>query len=259
MKRELQVLCAGAVQGLVRALQGRFHERTGSAIAGRFGAVGAMKEALMGGVPCDVLIVTDAMLRALQGNGAIEADTAAPIGCVRTGVAGRSGEPLPRIDSPAALQAALLAAPAIYLPDIDKSTAGAHVASVLDRLGIRAAMANKLAIFANGATAMHALAEEGAPGSVGSTQISEILYTPGLALAGALPDPFGLSTVYSAGVSKTASDPALAAAFIAMLCGPETVAERASAGFEDLTNRQQSVLTTRPKPPLSRRGRSPTS
>ena len=234
MKHELQVLCAGAVQGLVKALQERFAEQTETGLNGRYGAVGAMKEALMGGVPCDVLIVTDAMLRALQGNGAIEAEPLAPIGRVRTGVAARIGEPLPRVDSAEALRIALLAAPAIYLPDIERSTAGAHVASVLVRLGLRETLAPRLSVFDNGAAAMAALAARGPQRAIGCTQVTEILYTPGLALAGALPPPFDLSTVYSAGVSTTASDPALAATFVALLCGPESAVLRREGGFEAL-------------------------
>jgi molybdate transport system substrate-binding protein len=235
VKHELQVLCAGAVQGLVKALQERFAAQTGTGLNGRYGAVGAMKEALMSGVPCDVLIVTDAMLHALQGNGAIEAEPLAPIGRVRTGVAARIGEPLPRVDSAEALQAALLAAPAIYLPDIERSTAGAHMASVLVRLALRETLAPRLAVFDNGAAAMAALAARGRRGAIGCTQVTEILYTPGLALAGALPPPFELSTVYSAGVSTTASDPALAATFVALLCGPESAALRRAGGFEALS------------------------
>lgn len=232
MSRTLHVLCAGAVQGLVRAVQDRFQEQAGAVVEARFGAVGAMKEALMSGTPCDVLIVTDAMLRALVVNGAVDAEPLAPIGSVRTGVAVRAGDAVPRVDSAEALGATLLAAPALYVPDIVKSTAGAHVASVLDRLGIREALGARLAIFANGATAMAALAEAGAPGALGCTQISEILYTPGLALAGALPEPFDLTTVYSAGVSKTSNDASLAASFIALLCGTGTAALRRAGGID---------------------------
>ena len=188
----------------------------------------------MSGAHCDVLIVTDTMLRARSANGAIDAEPMAPIGRVRTGIAARAGDVLPRVDSAEALKATLLAAPALYLPDIEKSTAGAHLASVLDRLSIRDALAPRLAIFANGATAMAALAERGAPGALGRTQVTEILYTPALALAGALPAPFGLATVYGAGVSKTSNDPSLAASFIAMLCGPEAAALRRDGGFESL-------------------------
>lgn len=228
----LHVLSAGAVQGLVKAVQARFMADTGAEIDGRFGAVGAMKEALMSGMPCDVLIVTDAMLRALQGNGAVDAETSMPIGRVRTGVAVREGEAIPDVGSAEALRAAFVAAPALYLPDTVKSTAGAHVASVLERLGLRDAVAAKLAVFANGAAAMTALANRGAPGAIGCTQVTEILYTPFLTLAGALPDPFGLATVYSAGVSTTATDSGLAARFIALLCGAETASLRRDGGFD---------------------------
>ena len=232
MSRALHVLCAGAAQGLVQAVRPRFAEQVGATIEGRFGAVGAMKEALMGGAPCDVLVVTDAMLRALVANGAIDAEPMAAIGPVRTGVAVLSGAALPRIASAEQLKTTLLAAPALYLPDIVKSTAGAHVAAMLERLGIREAMTPKLAIFPNGATAMAALATSGVASAVGCTQATEILHTPGLALVGALPEPFALATLYSAGVSKTSKDASLAASFIAMLCGAETATLRREGGFE---------------------------
>ncbi|MCE9661361.1 MAG: substrate-binding domain-containing protein [Burkholderiales bacterium] len=230
--RTLQLLCAGAVKGLVAALQERFLAAEGARVDGRFGAVGAMREALLGGARCDVMIVTEAMLRDLRAEGAVSAEPFAPIGRVRTGVAARAGEPLPRIDSAEALAAALRTAPAIYLPDTEQSTAGRHVVAVLERLGIAGETRGRLAVFPNGATAMSALAESGAPGALGCTQVTEILYTPGLALAGALPEPFGLSTVYAAGAGAAASEPALAAAFIALLCGNDAAAERAAGGFE---------------------------
>jgi molybdate transport system substrate-binding protein len=233
--RILNLLCAGAVKGLVAALQARFLATSGATVEGRFGAVGAMREALLGGAPCDVMIVTEAMLRELRERGALAPEPFAPIGRVRTGVAARAGEPLPRIDSAAGLGAALRAAPAIYLPDTEQSTAGRHVVTVLERLGIADETHGRLAVFPNGATAMRALAERGPPGALGCTQVTEILYTPGLALAGALPEPFGLSTVYAAGVGAAASEPALAAAIIALLSGDAAAAERRAGGFEPST------------------------
>jgi molybdate transport system substrate-binding protein len=234
--RTLNLLCAGAVKGLVAALRERFLAASCAGVGGRFGAVGAMREALLAGAPCDVMIVTEAMLRELRDEGAVAALPFAPIGRVRTGVAARAGEPLPRIDSSAALATALRAAPAIYLPDIEQSTAGRHIALVLARLGIADETCSRLAVFPNGATAMAALAESGPPGALGCTQVTEILYTPRLTLAGALPEPFGLSTVYAAGVGRAASEPALAAAFIALLCGDAAAAERQAGGFEPATD-----------------------
>ena len=57
-------------------------------------------------------------------------------------------------------------------------------------------------MFANGATAMRELAGAGDAGAIGCTQATEIRYTPGLALVGALPAPFALATVYSAAVRR---------------------------------------------------------
>src|SRR3954453_2579628 len=83
----MNILCAGAAQGLVKALQGVFLELTGATVEGRFGAVGAMKEALLAGEPCDVMVVTEAMISALQAEGRLLPESQAALGRVRTGIA----------------------------------------------------------------------------------------------------------------------------------------------------------------------------
>jgi molybdate transport system substrate-binding protein len=227
----VNLLCAGAVQGLVRQLQPRFSAETGATLNARFGAVGAMKEALATGAPCDVMIVTDAMVVELQGSGALSLKPPAPLGRVRTGVAVRSGEPRPDIATPAALTASLRAARAVYFPDPQRATAGIHFASVLDRLGLAEELAPRLHTLPNGATAMRELANIGT-GAIGCTQITEIMYTPGITLVGPLPDEFELATVYTAAVALRAAQPVLAQRFIDLLAGPATRALRADGGFE---------------------------
>ena len=231
MTDTVHVLCAGAVQGIARALNARFELETGATLQMRFGAVGAMKEALLAGDPCDVMIVTDAMVVGLQSSGELGIRPRVPLGRVRTGVAVRNGEPMPAIATPEALQAALLAAPAIYCPDPQRATAGIHFASVLERLGVKGELAARLRTFPNGATAMRELAAGGA-GAIGCTQITEILHTPGVALVGPLPDAFELATVYAAAVAARAAQPVLAQRFIDLLAGPSTRAMRAEGGFE---------------------------
>jgi len=49
MSDTLHVLCAGAVQGVVKALHARFERESATKLEARFGAVGAMKEALLVG------------------------------------------------------------------------------------------------------------------------------------------------------------------------------------------------------------------
>lgn len=228
----LNFLSAGAAQGLVGVLQERFEAETGATLKGRFGAVGAMQEALRAGEPCDLIILTDAMLVTLAAAGELRGDGKRALGRVRTGVAVRSGDTPPDVSTSPALKAALLGADAIHFPDPVRATAGIHFAAVLRQLGIHDELQARFCTFPNGATAMRELAASGAARPIGCTQVSEILHTPGVQLCGALPERFELATVYSAAVATTAAQPALALRFIALLAGDETLALRVQCGFE---------------------------
>ena len=231
MTNTLHVLCAGAAQGLVKAMQTTFTEQTGVPLKARFGAVGAMKEALLGGEPCDVMLVTDSMVRTLQASGQLAADGAAPLGRVRAGIAVRADDVPPPIGTPDELRQSLLVASALYFPDPQRATAGIHFVSVLDRLGIRQEVADRCRPFPNGATAMHQLVHAPAD-AIGCTQITEILYTEGVRLVGALPAEFELATLYTAAPALHATDSMLARRFIELLAGPASRRVREQGGFE---------------------------
>jgi molybdate transport system substrate-binding protein len=229
---ELNVLCAGAVKGLVLALQSGFERASGLRVHATFGAVGAIRDALRSGAPCDVFIATDAMIGSLQANGEMRAATAARDRPRQTAVAVKASAPRPAIDNAESLKAALLAASAIYFPDATLSTAGAHVAAILERLALRDALASRLRMFANGATAMRELAGADEQ-AIGCTQATEIRYTPGLALVGPLPAPFALATVYSAAIASQARDDEGALRFIDLLSGSASAELRRDGGFDE--------------------------
>ena len=228
----LNFLSAGAAQGLVVALQRRFETETGVALKGRFGAVGAMQEALRAGEPCDLIILTQALIDALAAAGEVRGDSRRPLGRVHTGIAVRAGDARPLVGTPDALKAALLTADAIHFPDPVRATAGIHFAAVLRELGIHDALQDRFRTYPNGATAMRELAASKLPRPLGCTQISEILHTPGVQSCGALPERFELATVYSAAVATLAAQPALARRFIALLTAEETQALRRAGGIE---------------------------
>lgn len=232
MSKTLELLCAGAAQGLVRALTERWSADTGATVNARFGAVGAIKELLLAQEPCDVMVATEAMIDSLVAEGRLQAASRKPLGRVRTGLAVRSGEPRPDVSSPEALKAALLGADAIFFPDPVRATAGIHFANVMRELGIHDALRPRFRNFPNGATSMRELAATNAPRQIGCTQITEINYTDGIALLGALPDRFELATVYTAAANRHAAQPELASRFIALLAGPDSLALRTAGGFE---------------------------
>ncbi|HEY6511299.1 MAG TPA: substrate-binding domain-containing protein [Burkholderiaceae bacterium] len=226
----VHLLSAGAAKGLVLALQPEFERAGGLRLASTFGAVGAMREQLDAGAPCDAIVLTRAMLDGLAAAGRVAAGSVRDIGWVHTGVAVPLGAAAPSVADATALRALLQHASAIYLPDPERATAGIHALKVLRELG--QAQPARLRPHPNGAAAMAAMASAADPAAVGITQVSEILYTPGLHLLGALPAPFTLATLYSAAITQGATQPEAAAGLLALLSAPAQAALRRQSGFE---------------------------
>jgi molybdate transport system substrate-binding protein len=227
----LRILSGGAAQGLVGSLAPRFKQLTGLDIDGEFGAVGTMAGKLQAGTAADLVVLTQAVVADLVGKGLLDGDSVTGIGLVETSLAVRASDPLVVATDSASLRAALLAADAIFVPDTKASTAGIHVAMVLDRLGIATDVASRLKIFPNGATAMRNLAASDAPTAIGCTQSTEIINTPGVLLSGALPQGYELATVYTAAVTARAQQAAQAGQLIALLTASDSGDLRESAGF----------------------------
>jgi molybdate transport system substrate-binding protein len=232
LRPALAILCAGAAKGLVTAVRPELLAATGVEVDATFGAVGAMRQKLLAGAPCDVMILTRAQVDALETEGRVEPGTDVPLGRVQTGVAVRAGDRVPSIGDEGSLRAALVEASAILFPDRQRSTAGIHFVEVLNRLGIYGVVAARLAEFPNGAAAMQALAASTERNPIGCTQVTEISDTPGVALAGPLPSGFGLSTVYAAAVSAGARAPDAARTFVELISGPASRDLRERCGFE---------------------------
>lgn len=227
----LHLLAAGASKGLVTALQPRFTADTGATLDAAFVAAGAVHERFLAGEPCDVIILTAKLLDQLGAGGWL-AGPVEPIGMTRTGIAVPNGAPIPPVETPDALRNALLAAGGIYVPDPRISTAGIHFMRVVQALDIVEQATGKLRAFPNGATAMRSLAQATEANPIGCTQITEIVDTPGLAVAGPLPDALGLATVYAAAVAARSTQPDAARRLVTLLTGPDSAARRAECGFE---------------------------
>jgi molybdate transport system substrate-binding protein len=191
-----------------------------------------MKEAFDGGAPCDVIVLTAAMIDAMAAAGRVLPDTRAALGRVRTGIAVREHDATPEVGNREALRAALLAADAVYFPDPERATAGIHFAKVLRELGIADTLRERLRTFPNGAAAMRELAAATSARPIGCTQHTEILYTPGLRLVAPLPREFELATVYTAAVAAGRANDAMARRFVQRLAGPDAQALRTAGGFE---------------------------
>ena len=228
---DLHILSGGAAAGLVEPLQAGFEAAHGCRLLGTFSAVGAMKEKLLAGAPCDLVILTQALVQGLVASGHVRADSLRNLGVVKTGLAVKTGTPHPAIQTRADLQAAFRAAEGIYFPDPQLATAGIHFLKVLTSLGLHEELAERFRTYPNGATAMREMAK--ASGHViGGTQVTEINYTQGVDLIGLFPQEFELATVYALGVATHAKQAALAQLLADQLCSDSTRGLRTALGFE---------------------------
>jgi len=229
----LNILSGGAAHGLVTSLAPKFKAQTGFDIEGEFGAVGGLVDKLRAGTPADILILTAALIAKLAGENLVVPASISDVGIVQTAMAVRTGDPKVTVNDAAALRAAFLAADAIFVPDTKVSTAGIHVAKVLQQLGIADEVSARLKVFPNGATAMRQLAASDAKNPLGCTQSTEIISTQGVTLSGSLPPGCELSTVYTAAVTTRAISAREAQALIDLLIGAEQRQWRERAGFLD--------------------------
>jgi molybdate transport system substrate-binding protein len=227
----LNILSGGAAQGLVASLAPKFKAQTGLDIAGEFGAVGAMAAKLRAGTPADIAVLTAAMIADLAREKLVVPASIADVGLVETAMAVRAGDPKVSAHDAKALRETFLASDAIFVPDTKVSTAGIHVAKVLQQLGIADEVATRLRIFPNGATAMGQLAISDALRPVGCTQSTEIISTEGVVLSGSLPPGCELSTVYTAAVTAHAAAASEAQVLIDLLTDAGLVELRTGAGF----------------------------
>jgi molybdate transport system substrate-binding protein len=229
--KSLIILSGGAAQGLVASLAPAFKAKTAFDISGEFGAVGGMAEKLRGGIAADIIILTAALVATLAEEKLVVPSSISDVGVVETALAVRNADPKVSVKNADDLRRALLAADAIFVPDTKASTAGIHVAKVLQQLGIADDVAGHLKIHPNGATAMRKLAASSARRPIGCTQSTEIISTEGVKLSGALPPGCELATMYTAAITTRATNPAAAESLIGLLMSADASEARRCAGF----------------------------
>ena len=215
---EINVISAGAVRSIVTELSEAFTRETGHTVTLSFGTMGVVRNKLASGSPADVVIMTDAALDEMIGQGAVRAGSRTDIARTAIGVGVREGATAPDISTPDALKKTLLAARSLtYVDPAQGATSGIHFAGVLDKLGIADAVKAKTRLVPGGYPA-----ELVAKGEVElvAHQISEIVPVKGVRLVGPLPRELQKFTVYSTGIATASTTPDAAKAFVDFVTRP---------------------------------------
>jgi molybdate transport system substrate-binding protein len=230
---ELIVFSGGAAAGVVKGIQKDFETIHQCQIQGTFSAVGAMRDLVLQGNPCDMVILSKSLVADLVTSGHVLADSVRSLGVVPTGIAVPSSRTteLPPIQTIEELKATFRSAPALYFPDMEKSTAGIHFMKVMQQLGLDHELKERFKTFPNGATAMAEMALDPNPLVLGGTQTTEINITPGVQLIGLLPQEVALNTDYTLGICKHAKYPELAQKLADVLTGAQSLEIRKKIGY----------------------------
>jgi molybdate transport system substrate-binding protein len=226
---EVKVLTAGAMRGVLEALLPEFEKATGHKVTLDNATAGTLAKRIAGGEAFDLAIITPAVIDEAAGAGKI-AGPRVDLAKVGIGVAVKEGAPAPDISTVEAFRQALLAAKSVaYIDPKAGGSSGIYFDGLIDRLGIGAEVRAKARLKAGGAVADLVVSGEA---ELAVHQISEILPVKGARLVGPLPAPVQNATVYSAGLSATARDPAAAKALLDHLAGAAAGAVLNAKGME---------------------------
>ncbi len=229
---EVLVFAAGAVQKPVAEMIAELAKlRPDVKVMAVYDTVGALRDRVLAGENPDLLLLSEAALKALGEKGRLARGQYRPIGRTVAGLCAPKASPEIDISTPEKLKAALLAAPSIVHADPARgATSGAHFRKVLGELGILDAIAAKITVIPFGGE----IAPRVAKGefALGATQASEIVTVDGVRYLGPLPDPHGLVTVYGLATVKGLRMPDSAGADLAVLLMQENgAAAFKRAGF----------------------------
>jgi molybdate transport system substrate-binding protein len=213
---DLKVLGAGPVEPVFKELIVGFARDTGHKVEGAFNTVGAIQERLKNGEKPDILILSAAVMEAMEKAGTLVGGSRVEIGRATAGFAVRAGATAPDISTPDAMKRTLLAARSVaYVDPAGGGSTGIHFARVLEQLGI-ADEVNKKAFRPNrGSEVAEAIADGRA--EIGNTNLTELVPHKGVKVIGPLPDPHGLVIAYVGGIASTSANAAAARALIVQL------------------------------------------
>jgi molybdate transport system substrate-binding protein len=227
---DLRVMSGGAPQEVLAALTPEFENRTGHRVTFSFAVITTLEQRLASGERTDVVLMPVPVIDKLVHAGSLRAENRATLGVLGISVIVRQGAAKPDISTPDRLRQALLKARSVVHATPTATPSGAHMARVLEQLGIAEQMQSKVIhrpALAGGAD----LVARG-EAELGLYPTSEVVHVPGVAIVGPLPPALQLKIVYGAAIARDSAAPEAAAAFIGLLSAPDKRQVWLQAGFE---------------------------
>jgi molybdate transport system substrate-binding protein len=214
---ELTVMSGAAVEPGLKAAVAAFEEETGHQVTITFNTTPQMRERVAAGDTFDVVIASQGAIQDFIEAGKAEAGGAG-LGRVGSGVAVRTGTPVPAIATADDIQKAVLEADSVVF---NRASTGLYIENLLKKMGVYEQIEAKTVRYTTGAEVMqHVL--KGAGNEIGFGPITEILpeREHGLVYVGPLPPDIQNYTAYVAAPMTAGTQRELARQLVAYLGGP---------------------------------------
>ena len=216
---EIKVLTAGAMRGVVVALQPEFERAGGDKLTVDNDTAGGLSRRIGEGESCDLVVATPGALRDLAAKGKVAGESVVPVARVAIGVVVKAGAPKPDIGTVEAFTAALRNARSVaYIDPASGGSSGIYLARLFERLGLAEELKPKARLKRGGYVADLVASGEA---ELGIHQISEILPVAGTVLVGPLPEAIQNYTDYAGGLCGGSPAEAAARRVLRSLTAPE--------------------------------------
>jgi molybdate transport system substrate-binding protein len=214
---EIKLVCSNGYHAVIDVLGPQYERATGHKLVVSYGLAAALGKEIEGGAPFDIAILAPPQIDSLVKLGKIVADTRTVLAKSGMGVMVRTGAPKPDVSTVDAFKKTLVQAKSIAFPPGGQS--GMYLVGLIDRLGLKEALKDKLKPIASGPLTGETVAKGEA--EIGITPIGELLSVKGVTLVGPLPAEVQNYIVQVAGVSANAAQGAAARDFLKFLADPE--------------------------------------
>lgn len=219
----ITVLAPASAAPGARALAAQFTQATGIPVTIGGGARDKIFQALKEGGPADVVLLPTADILAMPSVMGMTL-----LGRIPVGVGVKTGTPVPDISTPEKFRQVLLAAKGVAYAD---PAAGTSAGKVIDRMLSAPEFARVRRVPVQG-LAVTALA--GGQASIALQMLPELAANKDVALAGPVPDIYGASVDFSAGIAMTSMDSVKAQTFISFLTDAKAAAVWKANGVDVL-------------------------
>ncbi|MBV9066076.1 MAG: substrate-binding domain-containing protein [Methylobacteriaceae bacterium] len=222
-------MSGGAPKEVLAALIPQFEKQTGHRVKVTYAVIAALQQKLASGERPDMVLLPTSAIADLAKAGTLTSEGSAPFGRIEIVAIVQAGAPRPDISTPEAFRAALLNAHSlVYSPTTTPS--GAHLARLVERLGIADAIKDKVTYRAALDGGVQVVADGKA--EIGIYQSSEVVHIKGVSEVGPLPNALQLKLVYGGAVTAANADPGPALAFIQFLADAQNKRVWKDAGFD---------------------------